>query len=436
MVARSGKEPAHSPAPSDEAAEHDMSSLATVQQGRRRAGVNRQAQQSAQEHQRAAGQASGVKRKAEAMPEDERKRRKAAHAKEVRAAAKQEREQQAAAARADAAEAAAVPTVEVAALGSTERLDFEDWLHQRSWLDLPLDDGSLEEWRMSDHYEHAKRARIVEGCTCFLEPGGGRRVTSLPYEELKRRVDDGVTRKEGESFDAWDDRVSDDREARGVPLGDYFNTPLAYMWAGDYRQCTCTYDGHGDEARVLPDVPGESCDTYDAGEARQQLEHQAGDWQPSGGDWSPEGWDAAQPDDSEPDAPPPPSPLPALPLPQASPPPPADDDSDAYELDQERMLEEQGRVSAIHGRPWHEVARGATEPLHWLDCVRRADSLALLLSQRQQPQRPLSPAPEVDSFETENEYLRERARWFRDHGDGGELPGATRREHGTRSFSA
>ena len=234
---RAGKEPAHSPAPSDEAAEHDMSSLATVQQGRRRAGVNRQAQQSAQEHQRAAGQASGVKRKAEAMPEDERKRRKAAHAKEVRAAAKQEREQQAAAARADAAEAAAVPTVEVAALGSTERLDFEDWLHQRSWLDLPLDDGSLEEWRMSDHYEHAKRARIVEGCTCFLEPGGGRRVTSLPYEELKRRVDDGVTRKEGESFDAWDDRVSDDREARGVPLGDYFNTPLAYMWAGDYRQC-------------------------------------------------------------------------------------------------------------------------------------------------------------------------------------------------------
>ena len=187
---------------------------------------------------------------------------------------------------------------------------------------------------------------------------------------------------------------------------------------------------------MLPDVPGESCDTYDAGEARQQLEHQAGDWQPSGGDWSPEGWDAAQPDDSEPDAPPPPSPLPALPLPQASPPPPADDDSDAYELDQERMLEEQGRVSAIHGRPWHEVARGATEPLHWLDCVRRADSLALLLSQRQQPQRPLSPAPEVDSFETENEYLRERARWFRDHGDGGELPGATRREHGTRSFSA
>ena len=63
-----------------------------------------------------------------------------------------------------------------------------------------------------------------------------------------------------------------------------------------------------------------------------------------------------------------------------------------------------------------------------MDCVRRADSLALLLSQSQQPQRPLSPAPEAADFETENEYLCERARWFRDHGDGSELRGATRRE--------
>ena len=32
----------------------------------------------------------------------------------------------------------------------------------------------------------------------------------------------------------------------------------------------------------------------------------------------------------------------------------------AYELDQERALEEQGRVSTIHGRPWHEVPIGST----------------------------------------------------------------------------
>ena len=46
------------------------------------------------------------------------------------------------------------------------------------------------------------------------------------------------------------------------------------------------------------------------------------------------------------------------------------DESDAYELDQERELEEQGRVSAIHGRPWHEVPSGATVPVHWLDYVK------------------------------------------------------------------
>ena len=31
-------------------------------------------------------------------------------------------------------------------------------------------------------------------------------------------------------------------------------------------------------------------------------------------------------------------------------------------------------------------------------------------------------------FETEEEFLQERARWFREHGDGSELQGTTRRE--------
>ena len=56
--------------------------------------------------------------------------------------------------------------------------------------------------------------------------------TSLPYEELKRRVKDGVTRQVGEAFDAWDERVRADREARGVFRGDYFDTPWAYHMRG------------------------------------------------------------------------------------------------------------------------------------------------------------------------------------------------------------
>ena len=71
---------------------------------------------------------------------------------ECRNAAK--RVKRAAAATASAAEIEAdvqtAATVEVAALGRPERLDFEDWLHQRSWLELPLDDANLEEWRMTD----------------------------------------------------------------------------------------------------------------------------------------------------------------------------------------------------------------------------------------------------------------------------------------------
>ena len=45
---------------------------------------------------------------------------------------------------------------EVAALGSLERMDFEEWLFCK---ELPLDDASLEEWRMSDHYERTMRRR-------------------------------------------------------------------------------------------------------------------------------------------------------------------------------------------------------------------------------------------------------------------------------------
>ena len=45
----------------------------------------------------------------------------------------------------------------------------------------------------------------------------------------------------------------------------------------------------------------------------------------------------------------------------------ASDESDRHELECERALEEQGRISAIHGKPWHQVLRGSTVPVHWLD---------------------------------------------------------------------
>ena len=44
-----------------------------------------------------------------------------------------------------------------------------------------------------------------------------------------------------------------------------------------------------------------------------------------------------------------------------------DPTGDLTDLDRERAIEEQGRVSAIHGKPWHQVPPGASFPVHWLD---------------------------------------------------------------------
>ena len=86
----------------------------------------------------------------------------------------------------------------------------------------------------------------------------------------------------------------------------------------------------------------------------------------------------------------------------------APDDSDAYELDQERALELQGRISLFYGRPWDEVPRGATVPV-------TCEWTIASFSRQQQMQRPLSPAPVATDFDIEDEFLQERARWFRDH---------------------
>ena len=352
-MVRSGKERA-APSSASVADADD----ATTQDTRWLQGVNRQLRSDAPSHQQNASLAAVAKRKANAMTGEEKAAADRARADRRNEAKRAKRAVATASVAAAAAEQVAesgAPVVEVAALGRLERIDFEDWLARK---ELPFDDASLEDWRMSDSYERTKRERIIEGCTCFLSPNGGKRMNVLPYDELKRRVDDGVLQA-GDSFDVWDERVLADRKARRVSIGEYFERPWAFAWCGAFRQCTCTYDGHGDEARVMPDIPGQNCDAYNEEEARRLLEPQAGDWQPSGGDWVPEGWDGAEPGGSEPDAPPPPLPPPTFP-PQ-HPPAAAPADDDAYELDQERMLEEQGRISAIHGRPWHEVAIGATE---------------------------------------------------------------------------
>ena len=70
-------------------------------------------------------------------------------------------------------------------------------------------------------------------------------------------------------------------------------------------------------------------------------------------------------------------------------------------------------------------------PVHWLDYVKRPFAQFISAMSRSQPQRPLSPAPEAADFETEDDFLRERARWVREHGDGSELEGTTRREQNT-----
>ena len=93
MMVRSGKERVDTL--------DDEATQVTIQEGRWRAGVNRQSQPSAQEHQRAAGLASGAKHKENAMSEKESKARKAAHKVEVRARQKAAREQAAAAAAAE-----------------------------------------------------------------------------------------------------------------------------------------------------------------------------------------------------------------------------------------------------------------------------------------------------------------------------------------------
>ena len=172
------------------------------------------------------------------------------------------------------------------------RGDFLSWLQDYRNVGDPLDEPHLEDllciWRNSDEYEDTKNTRIAETCHC---PRDREKMRSLPYAELKRRVEDGMLGQPGESQAVYDARVRADRLARGVELGEYFTNPSAFSGT-HLPYCTCTYDGEV----ATPAIPGLTCDADGSISAADLLGDlinygsRAGEWQPSGGDHVPEDW--------------------------------------------------------------------------------------------------------------------------------------------------
>ena len=499
-MVRPGKEPA--------AAAADDASQVTTQEGRWRAGVNRQSQPAAAEHQRAAGLASGAKRKERAMSKEESLTKKAKHKREVRAA-NAAAKAAAATATPSAFDAAFDRVASAAALGDTERCDFYDWLLR---VELPPDDESLGEWRDSDEYQRIKLERIAEGCVCdgvcACTYDGEGMVPDVPgvncdyYEENVTRADDWQPSGGDWVPEGWDepDRVDEASPPPPAPpppapppplppppaavdaplpqglhaAGEPMPMPLAEFKALLQQMTKAQLEERmealgpfmdaatAEERRALAESPEKArldelyapyrgriatcvnpkctgCTDnwqHDAAveaayQAERRLAQQLHDQRPQHL-WDEHlhiyneildrrrckgcGFFGCQ------------CTLCATGSEATASQPVSQDEGDAYELDQERQLEEQGRVSAIHGRPWHEVPFGATEAAHWLDYVRRPFERFTSAFRSQPPQRPLSPAPVATDFETEEEFLQERARWFREHGDGDELHGATRRE--------
>ncbi len=124
----------------------------------------------------------------------------------------------------------------------------------------------------------------------------------LPYAELKRRVDEDTLSRPGEPQEEWDERIYQDRVARGVDVGYYFEGRRARELRAERIA-----------AAGAPPPPPPSSGTAAAVEepedwlARHPLANYGshpGDWQPSGGDH--DGWGSPpsdwEPDDDEPPA--------------------------------------------------------------------------------------------------------------------------------------
>ena len=105
----------------------------------------------------------------------------------------------------------------------------------------------------------------------------------LPFDEFKRRHEDGMDIKPCESFADWDKRVRAGRVARGAKLGEYFTNPHARVGFGQRRLNPCEYDGERKSSTW--EVPGQTCDHYESLESLGDLVDygtRPGDWTPSG----------------------------------------------------------------------------------------------------------------------------------------------------------
>ena len=148
----------------------------TVQDTRWLNGVNRQLRPDAQSQRQAASQAAAEKRKAAAMPVDERKRKRAEHAKFIRAQEKAARE------------AAAVAAAAERELTLQQLNDELQAAHEEAHPDDPEDCSSVDEdewdafraW-VAEEEDELNRENCIEFYEAWSEPYGG------PREKWERR---------------------------------------------------------------------------------------------------------------------------------------------------------------------------------------------------------------------------------------------------------
>ena len=133
----------------------------------------------------AAGKASGAKRKANAMSEEEGKRRKAAHMREVRAEKAAEKADAAAAARetaqaedAAAAEAAAATAAAEEAATQANMLELcEKWFFEQS-IDWDEWDAFKAHARLERNLEYMERKIYITFCSFLIPPPPWRRLST------------------------------------------------------------------------------------------------------------------------------------------------------------------------------------------------------------------------------------------------------------------
>ena len=274
--------------------EDDDASQATTQDSHWLAGVNRQAQPQAQQHQLTASQAAGAKRTANAMSTDERKAKRAAHAREVRAQQAAERATAAAAAR---AEAAAAQLPEQAFLNElidednhTRRNDGGDWERMQHcdnvewvafkkyvtvdiWSEIkPVDlepDGFFDlfkEWRESDEYNHAilgwptPSSQLQQPPLAPKTPAEVRQQLG-PCQPSPPPPDDGDDPWGGgsadmyyEGLEEWDNRQHRERKAERAAMA---AAAVADTPADTHEGASAAYEPHPSDLR-----PGQSIDDW------------------------------------------------------------------------------------------------------------------------------------------------------------------------------